>query len=104
MLYCSYSKSVLISGKLIVSRYVAESITMIAGRFGHVGLCQLRTKLWPKRPASVVIDSATDLLTISLPDIDKLAMSLYDINCIDKSKYRLKLEGDPGTSISLIMI
>ena len=34
-----------ISGELIVSRYVAESITMIAGRFGHVGLCQLRTKL-----------------------------------------------------------
>ena len=33
------------SGELIVSRYVAESITMIAGRFGHVGLCQLRTKL-----------------------------------------------------------
>ena len=34
-----------ISDELIVSRYVAESITMIAGRFGHVGLCQLRTKL-----------------------------------------------------------
>ena len=32
------------SGELIVSRYVAESITMIAGRFGHIGLCQLRTK------------------------------------------------------------
>ena len=31
-------------GKLIVSRYVAESITTDAGRFGHVGLCQLRTK------------------------------------------------------------
>ena len=34
-----------ILGELIVSKYVAESITMIAGRFGHVGLCQLRTKL-----------------------------------------------------------
>ena len=34
-----------ISGELIVSRYVAGSITMIAGRFGHEGLCQLRTKL-----------------------------------------------------------
>ena len=34
-----------ISGELIVSRYVAESITTDAGRFGHVGLCQLRTKL-----------------------------------------------------------
>ena len=31
--------------KLIVSKYVAESITMIAGRFGHEGLCQLRTEL-----------------------------------------------------------
>ena len=35
----------LISGELIVSKYVAESITMIAGRFGHEGLCQLRTEL-----------------------------------------------------------
>ena len=34
-----------ISGELIVSKYVAESITMIAGRFGHEGLCQLRTEL-----------------------------------------------------------
>ena len=32
-------------GELIVSKYVAESITMIAGRFGHEGLCQLRTEL-----------------------------------------------------------
>ena len=32
-----------------------------------------------KRPASVVIDSATYLLTISSPDIDNVAMSLYDI-------------------------
>ena len=33
------------SFELIVSKYVAESITMIAGRFGHEGLCQLHTKL-----------------------------------------------------------
>ena len=33
-----------LSGELIVSKYVAESITMIAGRFGHEGLCQLRTE------------------------------------------------------------
>ena len=32
------------SGELIVSRYVAESITMCAVRFGHIGLCQLLTK------------------------------------------------------------
>ena len=37
--------TLLISGELIVSKYVAESITMIAGRFGHEGLCQLRTEL-----------------------------------------------------------
>ena len=34
-----------LSGELIVSKYVEESITMIAGCFGHEGLCQLRTKL-----------------------------------------------------------
>ena len=28
-----------LSGELIVSKYVAESITMIAGCFGHEGLC-----------------------------------------------------------------
>ena len=35
--------------------------------------------MWPKRPASVVIDSATYLLMFSLPDIDNVAISLYDI-------------------------
>ena len=35
--YCTY----LISGELIVSRYVAESITAYAGRFGRIGFCQL---------------------------------------------------------------
>ena len=49
-----------LSGELIVSKYVAESITMIA--------------------AIIVIDSATYLLTINSPDINKVAMSLYDIN------------------------
>ena len=64
----------------IRSRYVAELITTDAGCFSRVGLCQLRTKLFsPKRPASVVIDSATYLLMISSPDIDNVAMSLYDI-------------------------
>ena len=33
----------------------------------------------PFRPAIIVIDSATYLLTISSPDINKVAMSLYDI-------------------------
>ena len=32
-----------------------------------------------KRPAIIVIDSTTYLLTISSPDIDKVAMSLYNI-------------------------
>ena len=34
-----------ISGELIVSRYIPEVMTTDAGRFGHIGLCQLRTKL-----------------------------------------------------------
>ena len=54
---------IILSGELIVSKYVAESITMIAGRFGHEGLCQLRTEQF----------------TINSPDINKVAMSLYDI-------------------------
>ena len=62
-----------------MSRYVAKSITNDAGRFGHVGLCQLHTKLKLKHPASVVIDSATYLLMISSPDVNNVAMSLYDI-------------------------
>ena len=77
-------------GELIVSRYIAESITSDAGRFGRVDLCQLCAKqskasklikayTWLKHPALVVIDSATYLLTISSPDIDNVAMSLYDI-------------------------
>ena len=36
---------------------------------------------WPKHPASVVIDSATYLITNSSPDIDNVAMSLHDIIC-----------------------
>ena len=32
--------------ELIVSRYVTELITTDAGRFGHVGVCHLRTKLF----------------------------------------------------------
>ena len=79
-------------GELIMSRYVAESITMIAGHFAHEGLCQLRTELKKLQcaigyiantdqwcPAIIVVDSGTYLLTISSPDIDKVAMSLYDI-------------------------
>ena len=38
---CCY---VVISGELIMSRYVAESITTDAGRFSHVGLSQLHKK------------------------------------------------------------
>ena len=41
-----------------MSKYIAESITMIAGRS------------WPKRPAIIVIDSATYLLTISSPNLN----------------------------------
>ena len=34
---------------------------------------------WPKRPVIIVIDSATYLLTISSPNINKVAMNLYNI-------------------------
>ena len=37
--------SIAVLGKLIVSRYIAESVITDAGRFGHIGLCQLCTKL-----------------------------------------------------------
>ena len=37
MYVCMYVCS--ISGELIISKYVTESITMIAERFGHEGLC-----------------------------------------------------------------
>ena len=76
------------SGKLIVSRYIAESITTDTGRFDYVGLCQQRTKLFgtqltkayvAEHPASVVIDSATYQLAISSPNIGNVAMSLYNI-------------------------
>ena len=49
----------MISGKLIVSRCIVESITADAGCFGHVGLCQLhfvyswQRPTWPKCPDSV---------------------------------------------------
>ena len=61
-----------------MSRYVAESITTDAGRFGHIGLCQLRIKLFgmqltkayvAEHPVSVVTDSATYQFTIGSPDI-----------------------------------
>ena len=61
------SNQFIVSGELIVSKYVAESITMIAG----CCYCYI-----------IVIDSATYLLMISSPDINKVAMSLYDINSL----------------------
>ena len=51
---------------------------------------------WLKCPASVVIDSATYLLTISSPDIDNVAMSLYSINTLDL------LPGNSAQSASMI--
>ena len=62
----------LVWGELIVSRYVTESITTDAGRFGHVGLCQLHIKT-----VLYTVDKG-----IYLPDIDNVAMSLYDIKCL----------------------
>ena len=61
---------------------------MIEGRFGHKGLCQL-----PKCPAIIVIDSATYLLTISLPDINKVGMNLYDIinSCVIAHQFTISI-------------
>ena len=51
--------------ELIVSRFVAESITNDAGHFGHVGLCQLLTK------AYVAEASCNQLLLILLRTCSK---------------------------------
>ena len=79
-----------ILGKLIASRYVAESMTTDAGCFGHIGLCQLHTKLLciytadkglhrrHVRPVAGVYYYSAYLLTSS-PNINNIAMSLYDI-------------------------
>ena len=40
-----FANIILVAGELIVSKYVAESITMIAGHFSHEDLCQLHAKL-----------------------------------------------------------
>ena len=42
VLMCKPFTTEIVPGELIVSRYVAESITTDAGCFGHVGLCPLR--------------------------------------------------------------
>ena len=52
-------------GRMMLSKYIAESI--IEGQWGRNVL------------QSVVIDSATHLLKINLPDIGNVAMSLNDI-------------------------
>ena len=81
-----------ILGELIVSRYVAESLTTDAGCLGHVGNCvqkfcrSWQRPMWPKRPASVVIDSAMYLPMISSPDINNVAMSLYNIVYLDRQR------------------
>ena len=40
---------------------------------------------WPKCPAIIVIDSATYLLMTNSPDINKVAMSLYNIFSLSSS-------------------
>ena len=77
MYVCVYIH-IIISGELIVSKYVAESITMIAGRFGHERLCQLRTKLRNVLQSLLLI-----LLRICSrsvrQSVNKVAMSLYNV-------------------------
>ena len=55
-----------------MGRYVAESLTMIAGCFGHVGLCELHTLI------HIVIDSAAYLLTICF----FMAATMYSIEML----------------------
>ena len=52
----------------------SSAVTADAGCFGHVYRPLSQRPTWPKRPASVVIDSATYLLTISSPDGHKLSL------------------------------
>ena len=51
-----------IPGKLIMGRYVAESIIPDAGRFGHVGLCQLPTKLFCTSHAVSIVSGLTAVI------------------------------------------
>ena len=44
--HSQYATCIYLLGKLIVTRSVAETITADGGCFGHVGLCQLHTKLF----------------------------------------------------------
>ena len=73
----------LISGELIVSKYVAESITMIAGRFGHEGLCQLHTVLYAVdkglRGRNVLQSLLLILLRICSRSIRPIALFCYVI-------------------------
>ena len=53
-------------GELIVSRYVAESITTNAGCFGHVGLWQLCTNC-VQNAHSFVCSGAQGLVILAMP-------------------------------------
>ena len=69
-----------VSGELVMSRYVAESMADVCSlsRTAVSLVLYIRSRQRPTRPkrrASVVIDSATFLLTISSPDINNKAMS-----------------------------
>ena len=61
---------------LWVVRYAAESITTDAGRFSCVGLYQLRTKQFCMQLTKAYMAL---LRTVSSPDINNVAVSLYDI-------------------------
>ena len=61
---------------LWVARYTAESITTDAGRFSCVGLYQLRIKQFCMQLTKAYMAL---LRTISSPDINNVAVSLYDI-------------------------
>ena len=72
-----------ISGELIVSRYVAESITTDAGCFSHIGLCQLRTKLVYKVDKGLrgrnILHQLLLILLHTVSANDQFALYLYTV-------------------------
>ena len=68
-----------------------------------MSFCIANDEINIKRPASVVIDFATYLLTISSPDIDNVTMSLYDINEINHMLCHLQWQRIVGNPFCISM-
>ena len=73
-------KEQFLSGKLIVSKYAEESITIDARRFGHKGLCQLLTKAFVAETTCINCYWFCYVFAHhQFPDIDNVAMIFYNI-------------------------